>query len=241
MSPKLYLIPNVISDAGGFEAVSSYRIDEIENIRYFFVEQEKAARRLLKKICPSLNPENCEFFALNEHTPRREIRNNFKETRGKDIGLISEAGLPCVADPGSELVFLAHQHAMDVIPLIGPSSIFLALAASGLNGQNFAFVGYLPKERKERLQRIKNLERRSLLEGQTQIFMETPYHGEDLFREIISVCDQDTLCCIASDLTGAAQYIKTSAISAWQGICPTINKKPTLFLLQKRAQRDVKD
>lgn len=231
MSGKLYLIPNMLSDAAQPMIIPSYVAENISDVRYFLVEEEKSARRLLKKICPQIPLEGCSFFRLNEHTSAQEVKALFQKIKEEKAGIIAEAGLPCIADPGGELVFLAHQENMEVIPLAGPSSIFLALMASGLNGQNFAFVGYLPKEEKERFKKIKMLEKRSREEGQTQIFMETPYRSQNVLKDVLKVCLPKTLLCIAADLTGEKQFIKTQPVQEWRKLNPLIHKIPALFLL----------
>lgn len=232
MRKKLYLIPNAIHPEAFF-TIPSYVNDTVGGIRYFFVENERNARRFLKKIQPALSLEECKFFTLNEHSFLKDIKDALKEVSAYDIAIISEAGCPCVADPGGELVRLAHQENRDVIPLSGPSSIFLALMASGLNGQNFVFNGYLPKEKNKRIEKIKNLEKRSFIENQTQIFMETPYRNQSIFEDILFACSSQTLLCVASDLTGPEQYIKTLTIDEWKKITLNIHNKPSLFLIQK--------
>ncbi len=203
----------------------------IEHVRIFFIEEIKSARRLLKKLNPQLVIDQCVFYDLNEHTPFKEIENNFKQCVGQDIGVISEAGCPCVADPGAQVVSLAHKYGRTVIPLVGPSSILLALMASGLNGQSFAFNGYLPKEREARIQKLKALEKRCIVEKQTQIFMEAPYRNQNMFDDILQNCSPSTMLCIAVDLMSPTQYIKTLKICDWKSQKIDINKRPALFLL----------
>jgi len=234
MPARLYLIPNFLTAEAGIDAISSYIINIVKNLRYFMVEEERSARRFLRKFEPEFPLQECVFFELSEHTPFEKAQEFFNAHAKQDIGVIPEVGCPCVADPGAEIVLLAHQKGVEVVPLIGPSSILLALMASGLNGQNFVFSGYLPKEGKERLAKIKELEKRSFLEGQAQIFMETPYHNENLFKEIISVCEPNTLVTVACDLTAPTQYIKTLSVKEWQKTKVSLHKKPTIFLIQKR-------
>ncbi len=227
---KLFLIPNQIHETSGvFLPISP---PGMECLRVFFVEEIKSARRLLKKVNPQLDFDQCVFFNLNEHTPFKEIESNFKECADQDIGVVSEAGCPCVADPGAQVVSLAHRHGWEVVPLVGPSSILLALMASGLNGQNFAFNGYLPKEKADRVQKLKMLEKRSAHEKQTQIFMEAPYRNQSLFLDILQNCSSNTSLCLAVDLTGPGQEIKTLKIVDWKSQKVDINKRPALFLLQ---------
>lgn len=233
MPGKLYLIPNTIAEEN-FSVVPGYIAQTIGPIRFFIVEEEKPARVFLKRINPNLPVGECEFFLLNEHTPAAEIQKYIKMISGKNAGIISESGCPCVADPGADLVLLAHKSDMEIIPLVGPSSITLALMASGLNGQNFAFNGYLPKEKDLRIKKIKDLERRSAQENQTQIFMEAPYRNDNLLKDILSSCDAATLLCVACDLTAPSQWIKTMPVGKWENLKISLNKRPALFLLQKR-------
>ena len=235
MPGKLYLIPNTISDTGDFDVIPKYIALIVEPLRYFIVEEEKSARRFLKKINLAVKFEQFYFFLLNEHTSAKETQEYLKILLDKDIGLISESGCPCVADPGANIVLWAHQNNKEVVPLVGPSSIMLALMASGLGGQNFSFNGYLPKESAERIKKIKNLEARSALEGQTQIFMEAPYRNQSIFEDILLACQGETLLSIACDLTSLEQYIKTLPIKMWKKENPPINKRPALFLIQRRS------
>lgn len=229
--PKLYLIPNSLTEQIRLEDMPSSVALAIKDVRVFFVEEPKSARALLKKLDPQMVLSERRYIDLNEHTSLQDIQRLFKEIKQEDAAIISEAGYPCVADPGAELVRLAHEEGSEIVPLIGASSIILALAASGLGGQNFAFNGYLPKDKQERLKQIKMLEKRSSLEKQTQIIMETPYRNQALFEDILSVCHPKTLLCIAADLTGPGQMVKTASISQWQAKKPVLEKKPALFLL----------
>lgn len=234
MSSKIFLIPNTITDEAPVNILPPYIFWAIEHLRFFAIEEEKAARRLLKKIHPQFPLEQVRFVKLNEHTKPQYIEKILEEAGNQDIGVISEAGIPCVADPGSELVLLAHQRNWEVIPLVGPSAILLALMASGLNGQNFCFHGYLPKEKEWRIQKLKSLEKRSIQENQTQIFMETPYHNENILENILKTCQADTLLCVACDLTAPAQFIKTLSVGEWRSQKILLNKRPAVFLLGKR-------
>ena len=234
MPNKIFLIPNTISVESALNILPAYVALTTAHIRFFAVEEEKSARRLLKKIHPEFLFDQCAFVKLNEHTPSADVKKIFEEAGGQDIGIISEAGLPCVADPGAELVLLAHQRNWEVVPLVGPSAILLSLMAAGLNGQNFCFHGYLPKERELRIQKIKALEKRSSLDNQTQIFMETPYRNDNILEDILNCCDGETLLCIACDLTGPAQFVKTLLIKEWNVRKVLLHKKPTVFLIQKK-------
>ena len=233
MPNKIFLIPNTISDESPANFLPAYIGPMIEHLRFFAVEEEKSARRLLKKIHPQFPLDQCTFVKLNEHTPSADVKKIFEAAGARDIGIISEAGLPCVADPGAELVLLAHQRNWEVVPLIGPSAILLSLTASGLNGQNFCFHGYLPKERELRIPKIKALEKRSSLENQTQIFMETPYRNDNILEDILDCCDNETLLCIACDLTSPSQFIKTSPVQEWKNKKKSLHKRPAVFLMQK--------
>jgi 16S rRNA (cytidine1402-2'-O)-methyltransferase len=230
--PKLYLVPNSINDSGE-KLLPEYVARAIKDVRVFFVEEPKSARRLLKSLDAQFPLSDCRFLDLNEHSNPKDIQAYVSVLKEGDSAVISEAGCPCVADPGADLVFLAHQHQIEVIPLVGPSSILMALMASGLNGQSFAFNGYLPKDSQQRTQKIRSLEDRSFKMGQTQIFMETPYRNQSILEEILTTCQDRTYLCIACDISGADQMIKTMSINEWKKKPFKFNKKPSLFLLQK--------
>ncbi len=230
MPQHLYLIPNLLSENSESFLFPPGVAEKICKVRLFFVEEEKTARKLLKKISADFPIAECKFYPLSEHSTPGEIQ-RYGTLLTEDAGIISQAGCPCVADPGGDLVLLAHRQGIEVVPLVGPSSILLALMASGLNGQNFAFVGYLPKEQTERIQKIKELEKRSLLENQTQIFMDTPYRNQHVFDDVINHCHQNTLLCIASNMSGPEETIKTMPVGTWKAIRPTLKKNPTLFLI----------
>jgi len=229
---KLFLIPNQIHD--GQDIPVPVFAPGIEHVRVFFVEEIKSARRLLKKINPQIVIDECTFYDLNEHTPLKDTEEHFRHSVDKDIGIISEAGCPAVADPGAEVVLLAHKQGRDIIPLVGPSSILMALMASGLSGQSFAFNGYLPKDKEERIKKLKDLEKRSAIEKQTQIFMEAPYRNQNLLEDVLQNCHPASLLCVAVDIMNPTQTIKTQSIRDWKSQTTDINKKPALFLLQTR-------
>ena len=231
---KIYLIPTTLSDEELLTTLPDSVGMIIQRLQYFIVEERSTAERFLKKFHPSL--EKLTFFELNEHTPPKDAEAFFNQHKSQDLGILSEAGVPCVADPGSEVVLLAHKNNMEVVPLVGPSSILLALMASGLNGQNFAFNSYLPKEREERRKRIKVLEDRSFREGQTQIFMEAPHHNQKTLEDVLAECDPRTLLSLAVDLTSQKQRIKTCTIQEWRKKSVDIHKKPTIFLLQRKVK-----
>jgi 16S rRNA (cytidine1402-2'-O)-methyltransferase len=228
--PKLYLVPNTINEANA-NCLPDYIARAIKDVRVFFVEGPKSGRRLLKSLDAQFPLGDCRFFDLNEHSNPKQVQEYAKILKEGDCAIISEAGCPCVADPGADLVFLAHQNKIEIIPLVGPSSILLALMASGLNGQNFAFNGYLPKDRKERIQKIRMLENRSLKEKQTQIFMEAPYRNQNILEDILAVAQDKTCLCIACDVTGPHQIIKTMSIKEWKKVPLDFDKKPALFLI----------
>ena len=232
MNGKLYLIPTPL----GEEFLPSDYCSQIKtllpNLKFFIVEELKTARRFLKKIDPKINIDEVTFFILNEHSQVAEYEEFLKPIeRENNIGLLSEAGCPAVADPGSQIVKIAHSKNIDIIPLIGPSSITLALMASGLNGQNFAFLGYLPIKPIERKSKIQLIEKRSKLEKQTQIFIEAPYRNISIFNDIIANCNPETQLCIACNITQNDEYIKTKKIKDWKKYIPDINKKPCVFLI----------
>lgn len=206
----------------------------IRGLRLFFVEEEKPARHFLKKLNPAVPVNEYQLRPLNEHTAGAQVSEYVQLLQGQSAGLISAAGCPCVADPGADLVLLAQQNGIEIVPLAGPSSIILALMASGLNGQNFAFNGYLPRERGARNAKITELEKRSAQEGQTQIFMETPYRNESLLAQLLETCHPATLLCVAVDLTCPGQWIRTAAVAEWRKTkAPDLDKRPAMFLLYK--------
>jgi len=231
---KLYLIPSLISDIEISKSIPQYNVEIINSIDIFIVEEIKTARKFLKKCNYPQSFDNITFFELNEHTQEYEIIDYLKDIeKGKNIGLMSESGVPCLADPGSLIVKMAHQKNIEVIPLVGPSSVLLALIASGFNGQNFTFHGYLPIDKIKRANKIKEIERNAYQYNQTQIFIEAPYRNNQLLENILSVCKSDTLLCIAVEISGENSFIKTKSISDWKRNPPDCNKKNVVFLLYK--------
>jgi 16S rRNA (cytidine1402-2'-O)-methyltransferase len=228
---KLFLVPNTISEER-YELIPAYIARAIKDVRIFFVEEPKSARRLLKNFDAEFPLKDCRFLDLNEHTSAKEIDAYCDILKQANCAIISESGCPCVADPGAELVSLAHRNQIEVIPLAGPTSIIMAMMACGLNGQNFAFNGYLPKDRGQRIHKIKVLEDRCLKEKQTQIFMEAPFHNQSLFQDILDCCHEERLLCIAYDVSGAHQKITTMSIRRWKQHPIRLDKKPALFLIQ---------
>lgn len=231
---RLFLIPSMLGDTLPGEVLPEEIRNRASQLKYFIVEELRTARRFLKKLDKSTDIDALQFFVLNEHTDPAEIPGMLKPLAdGLDMGLLSEAGMPCIADPGSGLVSAAHAHGIRVIPLSGPSSISLALAASGFNGQNFAFHGYLPIEEKKRIQAIRNLEHMVYRNDQTQIFIETPYRNMKMFESLLQACRPESMLCIAANITTSAEMIRSRSIAQWNKEAPDIHKKPVVFLLYK--------
>tara|TARA_X000000368_G_scaffold144513_1_gene113900 strand:+ start:404 stop:1108 length:705 start_codon:yes stop_codon:yes gene_type:complete len=229
---KLILIPNLIGDENFKNVLTEKIIQTIEETNFFIVENIRTARRYIKKIVPEKSIDEITFFAYGKHNSFN-IQEDFLQNilLGNDIGIISEAGVPAVADPGSKIVEYAHKFNIKVTPLVGASSILLALMSSGMNGQNFAFNGYLPIEKKDQIKKIKYLESICKKTNQTQIFMETPYRNNKLFNTIINVCHGNTKLCIASNITQNNESIITKEIREWKTIKINIDKQPTIFLI----------
>lgn len=230
----LFLIP---APLGGVELADIIPLNvqqRITCLKYFIVEHPKTARHFLKRIRGIRPLQEIEMQILNEHTRFNELNQLLEPLfAGNDIGLLSEAGCPAVADPGANLVRVAHQKHVPIVPLVGPSSILLALMASGLNGQSFRFHGYLPIKNELRLKTITQLEEESARANQTQIFIETPYRNQKLLEMLMQNCNDETDLCIASNLTLKDEYIATKKIEEWRSCLPEINKKPTVFLLHR--------
>lgn len=208
-------------------------IESLSGFRTFIVEEIRTARRYLSAAGLKGHIGELEFFELNEHTPYGQIEGYLRLfDGGRDIALISEAGLPAVADPGAQLVALAHKYGIEVVPAVGPSSLMLALMSSGLNGQSFAFCGYLPAKSDERKTVLRQIEKHSAVTGQTQIFIETPYRNDSMLKDILSVCRQDTRLCIAANITMPDAYIRTKTVGEWMKCGVTIGKRPCVFVLQ---------
>lgn len=229
---KLYLIPTTLGDTTIERVLPPDLTGIISSIPVFIVENIRTARRFLKKVNPAIVIDDLTFFELNQHTDRKEI-SRFLEpiSNGLNIGIISEAGCPAVADPGADVVKIAHTKNIQVIPLVGPSSILLALMASGMSGQNFAFNGYLPIKNPEKAQQIKFLEKRMLTEGQTQIFIEAPYRNAQLLDDLLKNCDPQTMLCIAADITLDTEFIQAKPVSYWKTHLPDIQKRPAIFMI----------
>jgi 16S rRNA (cytidine1402-2'-O)-methyltransferase len=233
MKGKIYLIPITLGPTLIEHVIPEYVKRIICTIDYYIVENVRTARRFLKKAGIQSSIDDLRFMILDKHTQPEEPEFFLLPIyKNKNIGIISEAGVPCIADPGAEIVRLAHAKNIQVIPLTGPSSIFLALMASGLNGQNFAFVGYLPVKSPDRIKKFRFLEKRSREENQSQIFMETPYRNQKLLEDLLKTCRPDTKLCIACDITFTREFIKTKTIQEWKANIPDINKRPAIFILQ---------
>ncbi|HCV16065.1 MAG TPA: SAM-dependent methyltransferase [Rikenellaceae bacterium] len=232
MKGRLFLIPAPLGDGHISDVIPAGTIEAISSLTHFAVEEFRSARRYLSKVGFKGRIDSLQFFLLNEHTKAEETFEIIELLNsGTDVGLISEAGLPAVADPGSNLVESAHRHNIEVKPLTGPSSIFLALMASGKNGQNFAFIGYLPAKTEERRLKIKELEKFALRSGQSQIMIETPYRNDSLLADFLQICSDVTMLTIASEITCENQFIKTKSIGEWKRHKPELNKKPCVFIL----------
>ncbi|HEX3007679.1 MAG TPA: SAM-dependent methyltransferase, partial [Bacteroidales bacterium] len=204
----------------------------ISQIKQFVVEEERTARRFISSLRLGVNIPELTLHVLNEHTKPQDILHYLDAAKDQNIGLMSEAGVPCIADPGNLVVEMAHQKGIPVVPLIGPSSIIMALMASGMNGQNFAFNGYLPINSKERITRLRQLEKRSQSERQTQMFIEAPYRNQQMLKDIVEACNPATRLCIAVDITLETEFIRTATVKEWRAKLPEIHKRPAIFLLQ---------
>ena len=231
---RLFVIPSRLGEQPPLEVLPLSIRKKINDINHFVVENEKITRRFIKKIVPGKSQSKINFFKLNKYTQDTEVPEFLEPCKsGYDVGLLSDAGCPGIADPGSKLVKLAHDQNIQVMPLVGPSSLFLGLMASGLNGQHFAFNGYLPIDKKECKSKIKALEKRSEKESQTQIFIETPYRNEQLFDLLIKTLSPDTMLTIACDLSLSSEFIKTKTINDWKKESIDIHKRQCTFLFLK--------
>ena len=229
---KLFLIPSPLGDNDPKEVIPVPVLDSLAGFRTFVVEEVRTARRYLSRAGLKGHIGELEFHELNEHTDAATIEGYLKLfDNGNDVALLSEAGLPAVADPGAQLVALAHRHGIEVVPAVGPSSLMLALMASGLNGQSFAFCGYIPAKTDERRSRLRTLEKVSAQLKQTQILIETPYRNDSLFADILAVCGTSTKVCVAADITLPDAYIRTKTVAQWKKEGLVIGKRPCVFLI----------
>lgn len=229
---QIYLIPTVISPDTESEVLAPHIGQVIKSLDYFVVENVRTARRFISRLKLGLDIESLQFELLNKHTNPKEVSVLIEPAKaGRSIGILSESGCPGVADPGAMLVESAHRQNIPVVPLVGPSSLLLALMASGFNGQSFTFHGYLPIDRNERVKMLKALEIDAL--DSTQIFIETPYRNKQLFESIIQTCKGETLLCLAKNLTGRDGWVKTHSVAQWKKSVPSIDKVPVVFLLYR--------
>jgi 16S rRNA (cytidine1402-2'-O)-methyltransferase len=232
---KLYLIPSLLAETEPLEVLPLAVKKVIDMVDHFIVENEKTARHFIKKVLPSKDQPSLSIELLNKFTDASELERLLTPCKqGKHMGVLSEAGCPGIADPGSDLIALAHSIGIRVVPLVGPSSILLAMMASGMNGQNFAFVGYLPIDRQEKKAKIKQLEKLSRTTGQSQIFIETPYRNDKLVDDLLSILSSQTRLCIATNITANDESIKTYSVDAWKKRKSEIGKVPSLFIIDAR-------
>jgi 16S rRNA (cytidine1402-2'-O)-methyltransferase len=228
----LYLIPTTLGETDLDRILPAYNNEIVNRLDFFIVEDVRTARRFLKKKNPATDIDSKTFYVLNQHTRPEEIAGFLKPlSEGREVGVISEAGCPAIADPGADVVAIAQEKGFKVVPLVGPSSILLALMASGFNGQSFAFNGYLPVQLADRTKAIKRLENRAHSEKQSQIFIETPYRNMKMLEDILAVCQPATRLCIAADITLETEFIRTKTIRDWKKQLPDLNKRPCIFIL----------
>jgi 16S rRNA (cytidine1402-2'-O)-methyltransferase len=233
---KIYFIPVPLGDNAPKEVLPLSVFDTVKKIDEYIVENEKTARKFIKKICPNKNQSKLIFHILNKRTEAIEYSSFLKSAiDGKDIGLMSEAGTPGIADPGADIANIAHYKGIRVVPLVGPSSILMAMIASGMNGQSFAFNGYLPIDKSERKKAIKEYERRSINSDQAQIFIETPYRNDKMFDDLKSSLNPNTELCIAVDISLSSEFIKTKKVKDWNKKMLNLHKKPAIFIFQKKG------
>jgi 16S rRNA (cytidine1402-2'-O)-methyltransferase len=229
----VYLIPSTLGDMEPLEVLPISIKQAIEQIDHYVVENEKTARHFIKKISPRKSQPSLKISVLNKFTEPQEIPGFLNPClQGHNLGILSEAGCPGIADPGATVVKIAHEKNIRVVPLVGPSSILLALMASGMNGQNFAFNGYLPIEGTERKKYIKSLERKSKEDNQSQIFIETPYRNNKMLEELIKALAPGTRICVAADITLPSEYIRTKIAQDWKNESIDLHKRPTIFIIQ---------
>jgi 16S rRNA (cytidine1402-2'-O)-methyltransferase len=228
----VYLIPTPIAENTADNVLGPQIKAVVKELSYFLVENIRTARRFISSLKIEKKIEDIQFAELNKNTSSEAIPGLFAAVlRGKDVGIMSEAGCPGIADPGALAVAYAHQHHLKVIPIPGPSSIFLALMASGMSGQSFAFHGYLPIQTHERVKAIKMMEKEACQRQQTQIFMETPYRNNKLLEDLLTHCRPDTRLCIAKNITGSDEFIQTKTIQGWKKSLPDMHKVPVIFLV----------
>lgn len=231
--PCVFLIPTLLGSGTKERALPLYNDKILNELQDFVVENEKSARRFIKEVAPNKKQSELRISILNKHTADAEIPELLTPLiNGNSIGILSEAGMPGIADPGAKLVKAAYAHNFKVIPLVGPSSIFLALAASGFNGQSFHFSGYLPIDKRERAQSIKKLESKSRESGSAEIFMETPYRNNKLLADLLHTLHPNTSLCIACDISLPTEFIYAGSVKKWQKKKVNLHKRPTIFIIQ---------
>jgi 16S rRNA (cytidine1402-2'-O)-methyltransferase len=234
MKGTLYLVPNTLGNTDTSATIPEGITARVNSIKVFVVEDLRNARRYLKNLNREINIDLLTFHELNEHTPSEEIPSFLEQAeQGLDTAIISEAGVPGVADPGAAVVRVAHEKGIRVVPLTGPSSILLSLMASGLNGQSFCFHGYLPVKRQDRIKKIREIEQVALRKNETQLFIEAPYRNDALLSDILESCHSSTRLCIAADITLKTEFIYTRSVAAWLTKKPALHKRPVIFLLGK--------
>ncbi|MFT3885525.1 MAG: SAM-dependent methyltransferase [Flavobacteriales bacterium] len=229
----LHLLPVWLGDAGGTDLLPAHNTAVAERVTLFFCENERTARRMLRRMSPTLDLNAIELHVLDKDTPDADVERYARLLRGREAAILSEAGMPCIADPGARLVAAAHAAGITVVPLTGPSSLFLTLAASGMNGQQFTFHGYLPRESGPRKQALQRLEQDALRTGATQLFIETPYRNDALLADILATCGECTRLCLAIDLQQPGGSAITRTIGQWRKAAPTLGKRPCVFVLGK--------
>ena len=227
----LYLLPVWLGDAGGLELMPPTNIAIAEHVKIFFCEHEKTARRMLRRMSPTIDLNAISLHRLDKDTVEADIALMVAILKENDGAIISEAGMPCIADPGARLVAKAHDAGIAVVPLTGPSSLLLALAASGMNGQRFTFQGYLPRESAERRHELKKLEQEVRRTGGAQLFIETPYRNDAMLADIIAVCDGGTRICIAVDIEQPTAAVVTRTVAGWRKNTPKLDKRPCVFII----------
>ena len=228
----IYLIPTPLGVNSPLEILPFYIRKIIEENDYFIVENEKEARRFIKRIDPNKNQESLHLFPLNKFTSQIEIEEYLEPCKkGISMGLFSDAGCPGIADPGAAIIRLAHINGITVKPMVGPSSIVLAMMGSGMNGQNFAFNGYLPIDKSKRKKTIKQFESKALKSGQSQIFIETPYRNNQLFEDLVKTLQPETKLCVACDMTFDTEYIKTRSVLQWKKTKLSLDKRPAIYII----------
>lgn len=236
MTPALYLIPVTLGDTPLDRVLPAFNREVILGIRHFIVEEVRTARRFLKQVEKSIDIDSLQFYPMGKHADAALFARYLEPLRrGEPVGVISEAGCPAVADPGADVVAIAQREHLKVVPLVGPSSILLAVMASGFNGQSFAFHGYLPIDHADRAKKLKQLEARSAAEGQTQLFIETPYRNARMMADILAACAPTTRLCVAAGLTTEQEFIRSATLKEWkQAPLPDLAKIPAIFAIYKR-------